>query len=53
MGLRSPFRVLTRMQNGEPGPAADRQIIAFSDRNDILSWLVQTQNLQLPADKVS
>lgn len=47
--LRSPVRMQAQIQNAEP---ENRQIIAFSDPNDILSWLVQTHNLDLPEDKV-
>lgn len=47
--LRSPVRMQAQIQNAEPG---NTQIVAFSDPNDILSWLVQTQNPDLPEDKV-
>jgi hypothetical protein len=47
--LRAPVRMEAQIQNAEP---ENRQIIAFSDPNDILSWLVQTQNLNFPEDKV-
>ena len=39
--------------NEEPGPleqtVENSQIVAFSDSNDVLSWLVKTENLELPS----
>jgi hypothetical protein len=46
--LAARVRVRTQMQNPQAVPAADEQIVAFNDPNDILSWLVQNQNVGLP-----
>ncbi len=32
----------------EEAPSAEEQVVAFSDPNDILTWLVQRNNLKLP-----
>jgi hypothetical protein len=50
--LAAPVRLQTQMQNAQPVSVSDRQIVAFSDPNDILSWLVQKQNADLPSNKV-
>jgi hypothetical protein len=32
----------------QQAPSAEEQVVAFSDPNDILTWLVQRKNLKLP-----
>jgi hypothetical protein len=44
--LNSPI-ALKVIQDHE-GPSPEEQVVAFSDPNDILTWLVQRNNLQLP-----
>ena len=53
--IRLQFRLRAHLDLNGSAETTDqtRQIVAFSDPNDILSWLVDTQNLGQPLSEAS
>ena len=48
--MQPKFAPLRLVENGN-ATEVNRQIVAFSDPNDILSWLVKPNNLALPEEQ--